>query len=453
LTVQDAVVSGNTAGFQGGGIAAANGSLTVRNSTISGNVVQSQMTSLNGAGGILVFNASLLIENSTISGNSTTGIQGPGGGVYVSCDDRASPNWVIRNSTISGNRVFGGASRGGGIAMRVNASVGPALVIQNCTIVSNTANSTQAGFGGGGVARIGTAGTLLIESTIIANNTNSIAPDLLGTATVNFSLVRNLTGATITGGNNLPAGTDPLLGPLANNGGPTPTMAPLNSSPVIDRGSNPAGLTTDQRGPGFARVGGGAADIGAYEIQPTGPTVTAVVENNGAAQRSVVTSIQVTFSTVVTIGPGAFTLTYLGGPAGIVGSTVGGFTVSTATIGGVTVATLSGFTGTNSSFGSLIDGRYSLRVTGSAITANGVPMVPDFTYADSGQATGNQLFRFYGDVNGDRVVNGADFALFRTAFGTGLGDPNYIAAFDLNGDGFVGGADFALFRTNFGGSV
>src|SRR5262249_52436925 len=98
------------------------------------------------------------------------------------------------------------------------------------------------------------------------------------------------------------------------------------------------------------------------------PEVVSAGENNGADQRSMVTSIQVTFSTVVSIPPGAFTLTYIGGPAGAVGSTVGNFTVSTATVGGVTVATLSNFSGADTTaaisatgFGSLIDGRYSLK--------------------------------------------------------------------------------------------
>ena len=63
------------------------------------------------------------------------------------------------------------------------------------------------------------------------------------------------------------------------------------------------------------------------------------------------------------------------------------------------------------------------------------------------------LHRLYGDVNGDRFVNGADFAPFRAAFGTTSGDPNYSAALDVNGDGFINGADFAVFRINFGSSL
>jgi hypothetical protein len=63
------------------------------------------------------------------------------------------------------------------------------------------------------------------------------------------------------------------------------------------------------------------------------------------------------------------------------------------------------------------------------------------------------LHRLYGDVTGDRFVNGADFAFFRTAFGSSSADPGYNAAFDVNGDGFVNGLDFAVFRTNFGKGI
>ncbi|MBI3881173.1 MAG: hypothetical protein HY301_14060 [Verrucomicrobia bacterium] len=61
-------------------------------------------------------------------------------------------------------------------------------------------------------------------------------------------------------------GTDPRLGPLADNGGPTPTCALLFGSPAIDVGDD--SLTgTDQRG--FLRLSGPHVDIGAFELQPT----------------------------------------------------------------------------------------------------------------------------------------------------------------------------------------
>jgi hypothetical protein len=75
----------------------------------------------------------------------------------------------------------------------------------------------------------------------------------------------------------------------------------------------------------------------------------------------------------------------------------------------------------------------------------------DYVLSDGGQPGG--LYRLFGDVTGDRFVNGADFAPFRTAFGTQSPDPNYNPALDLNNDGFVNGADFTSFRTNFDGSI
>src|SRR5699024_7389733 len=79
------------------------------------------------------------------------------------------------------------------------------------------------------------------------------------------------------GGNNLivaaqgvtlPADTisaDPMLGPLQDNGGPTPTHALLPGSPAVDAGNNSRNNEFDQRGPGFARSFGAAPDIGAFE--------------------------------------------------------------------------------------------------------------------------------------------------------------------------------------------
>ena len=60
------------------------------------------------------------------------------------------------------------------------------------------------------------------------------------------------------------------------------------------------------------------------------------------------------------------------------------------------------------------------------------------------------LFRLFGDVNGDRAVNGLDFAAFRAAFGSGVGDVNYLVFLDANGDGALNGLDFASFRARFG---
>jgi hypothetical protein len=69
-------------------------------------------------------------------------------------------------------------------------------------------------------------------------------------------------------------------------------------------------------------------------------------------------------------------------------------------------------------------------------------------FADAGRTGG--LFRLFGDVNGDRTINGLDLALFRRAFGTSLGNPNYVDYLDRNGDGAINGLDLAAFQSRFG---
>ena len=93
---------------------------------------------------------------------------------------------------------------------------------------------------------------------------------------------------------------DPMLGPLQDNGGPTMTMALLPGSPAIDAGVPVAGITTDQRG--ISRTAYGPPDIGAFEAFQTGPLVLATpVINDGAAQRSNVTTIALTFNQLTNI--------------------------------------------------------------------------------------------------------------------------------------------------------
>jgi hypothetical protein len=368
---------------------------------------------------------------------------------------------VFRNSTISGNSA---SANGGGIGLYSFGSTAfgghPAFnpstcLIENCTIAGNSTNGSGGGFRDSANA----GGTTTMISSVIANNTGPGAPDVSGTINASFSLVRNQTGATLPNyatQNNLAAGTDPLFvggatPTLANNGGPTQTIALQSGSPLKNAGSNPAGLTGDQRGiVGFFRTFGAATDIGAFEFQGQAATVV----NDGTVQRSRVTSLTVTFSAQVTFAGtvgAAFTLTRNSDNAVI------GFTATSSIVNGVTQVTLNGFTGTATDFGSLADGRYTLRALSSQITiggsaldgdGNGTPG-GDYTYTDT-PAQGIGLFRLFGDVNGDQTVNGLDLGFFRTAFGSALGDANYLSYLDFNGDGNINGLDLGQFRTRFG---
>jgi uncharacterized delta-60 repeat protein len=182
----------------------------------------------------------------------------------------------------------------------------------------------------------------------------------------------------------------------------------------------------------------------------TGDTTTASAQvNDGSAQRSRVTSVTVRFSSQVAFSGSpdqAFTLVRTGG-----GSV--SFTATVSLQNGGTVVTLDHFTGPDTEFGSLADGRYTLTALASQISANGQALDGDADGTAGGNFVFNDtqgLFRLFGDVNGDQTVNGFDLGFFRNAFGTQTGDANYLSYLDLNGDGVINGFDLGQFRTRFG---
>jgi hypothetical protein len=182
----------------------------------------------------------------------------------------------------------------------------------------------------------------------------------------------------------------------------------------------------------------------------TGDTTNAVaIVNDGSAQRSQVTSLTVRFSSQVTFSGSpdqAFTLTRNGGGAV-------SFTATVSIQNGGTVVLLDHFTGADAEFGSLADGRYTLTALAAQISVGGQALDGDADGTAGGNFVFNDtqgLFRLFGDVNGDRTVNGFDLGFFRNAFGTQTGDPNYLSYLDLNGDGVINGFDLGQFRTRFG---
>jgi hypothetical protein len=174
------------------------------------------------------------------------------------------------------------------------------------------------------------------------------------------------------------------------------------------------------------------------------PRVQSVTVNGGVLpQRSMVTSLTVTFNQVVTLAAGAFVLTPdAGGPAVALNPAV-------SVVNGQTVVSLT-FTGAEIIGGSLADGRYTLTV----VSANVRDALDAALDGDgNGQAGGDnvtRLFRLYGDGNGDGAVNGLDLTAFRSAFGTVSNDAGYVAFLDFNGDGTINGTDLTQFRNRFG---
>jgi hypothetical protein len=208
-----------------------NGTLSLRDCTISNNTQLS-----NDFGGAIHNRGLMTISGSTISGNKLTfgSFNGKGGAIY----NFGVMN--ILNSTISGNRAEDNAD-GGGI---YNAG---SLDIRYSTITQNYSDDD-----GGGIYAAGAPEKLKLSNTIVAGNTaNGSGDDIQGAYTGSSNLI----------------GGDPMLGPLADNGGPTLTHALLPGSPAIDAGDNTNAPTWDQRGPGFPRIVNGTADIGAFEVQ------------------------------------------------------------------------------------------------------------------------------------------------------------------------------------------
>jgi predicted outer membrane repeat protein len=265
LRLSDCIVTGNSADF-GGGIFNLNGAVTLNNCTINGNVA-----AFSGGGIVNSASdaaASLTITNSTISDNSATANDGGGilNGAAGTVASLASV--IVSNSTLSGNSATG---NGGAIASVSDSPNAARTTITNSTISDNSAIAS-----GGGIYNQGTA-DFQIGNTIL--NAGSSGTNIFngGRAT---SLGYNLSsddGAGVLTGTGDQINTDPLLGPLQDNGGPTFTHELLPGSPAIDAG-DPAFApppSFDQRGPGFDRVVNGRIDIGSFEVQTGGtPTPT-----------------------------------------------------------------------------------------------------------------------------------------------------------------------------------
>jgi hypothetical protein len=308
LLLRSTVVTENSASSEygsayGGGIYNA-GILTIIDSSITGNRASPYSTG-RGAG---VYNsAKLTIVNSLISENVADSLlnAAAGGGIYNGSsatiidsslqDNRAHGEWAwgagisnagvltVEGSTIAGNCACSPWSDDGPGGID---NYGGTVVVRNTTIHGN-----QGGWYGGGMYNAGQNGSVSITHSTISGNQGGPGIwsrsrlDMRNTILANNGI--DLDGALASSGYNLiedprrgsgydrdtdVLGVDALLGPLADNGGPTLTMALLPGSPAIDAGHpNPADPPMwDQRGPGFPRVVNGRVDIGAYELQATG---------------------------------------------------------------------------------------------------------------------------------------------------------------------------------------
>ncbi len=243
----------NSAGLDGGAIQNNGGEASVDRSTLSVNFA------VNGAG-IEMNGGSLLLRRSLLLGNEASG---QGGGIR-----NISGTLTIENATLLGNV----AGTGGGV------------YTEDATSFLNSTLHINKAFAGGALWRF-TASPVTAKNTIFALSLEpgSITPQL------------NCDGGQplISNGNNLSSDnscnlnlasdrptTNPQLGPIANNGGPTQTILPLAGSLAIDHGSNTGCPATDRRGavrPLNGGSGSAVCDIGAVEVpEPAGAVALAV---------------------------------------------------------------------------------------------------------------------------------------------------------------------------------
>lgn len=270
LTVTESIITGNYSYDGGGGI------YTSVTAAISNSVISDNISTYYGSG---IFNewGTLMLTDSTVSGNSS-GAYRTGGIVNV------VGHVTLINTTVSGNTA--GAEGAGGIFSWLS---GATLTLINSTVSGNTGS-----YYAGGIRNSSGATLTVVNSTVSGNQDINNGPGGITSDTINPSLKNTIVannspsdcgGVMTTMGHNIAGdascglagtgdlnSTDPMLGPLADNGGPTHTHALLPGSPAIDAvpiadctDSYGNTITMDQRG--VSRPHGTACDIGSYEAE------------------------------------------------------------------------------------------------------------------------------------------------------------------------------------------
>jgi hypothetical protein len=442
LTVSAGVAQGSFPANAGGGIYNDHSTLTVNGCWLAANHASSYGGGLFNDGSL--GNASLTIVNSTLSGN--VGDVG-GGGICNFGESSGNAVLAISNATLSSNS----SASGGGILN--DGSAGSAtLSIANSTLNNNSAPN---------------GGSTIYNSRILSGNaTVEIGNTILKCADEN---ILNVNGSIITRGYNLSSDrnsfllgtndqteTDPMLGPLKDNGGPTLTHAPLINSPAIDQGKRdviPAlAANFDQRG--FVKPvddfavpnpsNGDGSDIGAVElavgIHPAsagswkthgdagtfvvglplvGPVGVECRSGGGSDdyQIRVVFAQQVTFgSAAITSGVGTISGTNMSaGPNGASGTVV---TINLTGVTNVQTITVALFDVDNGASHADVGIRMGILLgdaTGNAnVNASDVSLIK----LQSGEAVTEDNFR--ADIVGNGVINASDVSAAKLKSGTGL---------------------------------
>lgn len=264
------LTGGHTMDAAEGGGAVRGTTITLINSTVSGNSTAGEFAD---GGGLMGRDfGGLIIANSTVSGNSTKGHDSDGGGLFVSHYNSAT----LVNSTVSNNATFGSLSDGGGIASgSTNWYYHGEIYVKNSTITGNMTVGDHSY--GGGIA--GYYGMSLTDSILLGNLSvlNRDEDERSGPANVyggnilggnlleGRAIVRTVTAAEVFAATTEIA-PGVFAGVLADNGGPTQTIAIRPDGPAAGAADPATATPTDQRG--VARDD--APDLGAFEAGAEG---------------------------------------------------------------------------------------------------------------------------------------------------------------------------------------
>lgn len=298
LTITNSDISSNSA-ISGGGILN-NGDITITNSSIISNTADGG-GGIENTGDITITSSSIFSNTAWLGGgihnygslsiNESSLYGNTGGGVfngYTFFYCIASGSMIAENSIISNNTSS--PYYGGGIRSICESHV----TLNNCSVSNNTTPSV-----GGGIYNEGST-LVIINTTITGNGSGGIYNDGSGLAINsiigNSSSGGDCAGVITDGGHNIDSdgscgldpengslpNTDPLLGPLQDNGGPTWTHALLPGSPAIDAGDNEQCPETDQRGVPRPQDGDGdgeaVCDIGSFEVEsPPVPPISVTI--------------------------------------------------------------------------------------------------------------------------------------------------------------------------------
>ncbi len=308
VSIEDSLFLNNGSTGEGGAIYS-QGHLTVTRSRFDGNYSPRGAGAIHSAPGPVQFPGSLLVSDSVFRSN---GVQNPAGpapqrGQFGAIKTDAPA--TIRNCLFHDNDSNYASAIQSGTSLHIYNSTfwhnitrlsteSGALLLGGPTRIANSTIVGNSGVTSGGMYVYSSSDTHVVN-TLIADNTGA-SPEISGRVySLGYNLIRNRTGAQIDGNT---AGTDiydadPRLAALADNGGPTLTMALQADSPALNAGSEcvlviggcdgfpNVALTTDQRGAGYSRARGSRVDIGAFELTQPVMVITSADSGIGSLRQ------------------------------------------------------------------------------------------------------------------------------------------------------------------------